>query len=994
MALQKQPIAISFSQGLDTKTDPNQVAAGKMLVLQNSVFDKLGLLQKRNGFGLLSTLPTGNNATSLNTFQDSLLATGSSLYAYNADSTGWITKGTVQPISVQAQSLVRSSAAQTSPDVAVAANGLMCVTYMESGLGYYKIADSTTGQSIVNKVALPNNSVNPRVFLLGSYFVVTFGATVTATPHLQYVAIPTSNPTAPLAAADISTQVLSASGAYDAFVANNRLYVAWNASDVGNAVRITYMGTNLTVSASQVLGVYNAAQIAVTADTSGSSSVVYICFATSSALLVAAVDQNLNSVLAPTSVVTSSAINALTCIATAGSVTALYQLTATYPSTVRSDSLNAVTVAQSGTITSAGATILKSVGLGSKPFSVNGTTYVLAAHQSSYQPSYFLVNLSGTVLARLAYSNGGGYSASNILSNACVTTNGVVLAYLYKDNIQSISKANAGTDKQIFSTTGVNIATLGINNTAQYSSEIGSSLHLTGGQLWQYDGTSPVEHSFHVWPEDVAVSTSGTGGSLAAQQYYYCFTYEWTDSQGMLHRSAPSVPVGITTTGTTSSNTLVVPTLRLTAKSSVRIVGYRWSAGQQSYYQFTSISSPTLNDATVNTVSIVDTQADSAILGNTLLYTTGGVIENIAAPASQHSCLYKSRLVLIDAEDENLLWVSKQVIEGTPVEMSDLLTVYVAPTTGVQGSTGGNKAIAAMDDKLIMFKANAIYYMTGTGPDNTGAQNDFSEPTFVTSAVGSINPSSVVLTPAGIMFQSNGKGIWLLDRSLATKYVGDAVEAFNSDKVVGAISVPGTNQVRFTLDSGTVLVYDYYVGQWGTFTGIPGISATVYNQLHTYLNSYGQVLQETPGTYLDNGKPVLIKFTTSWLKLAGLQGFQRAYYFYLLGKYITPHTLTCSVAYDYNSSITQTTQISPVNYSAAYGGESLYGGGQYGGESSVEQWQLSLAKQKCQAIQLTLEENYDSSLGVQAGQGFCLSGLQLTVGIKGTDPKLPAKLSV
>ena len=50
--------------------------------------------------------------------------------------------------------------------------------------------------------------------------------------------------------------------------------------------------------------------------------------------------------------------------------------------------------------------------------------------------------------------------------------------------------------------------------------------------------------------------------------------------------------------------------------------------------------------------------------------------------------LFDTRLWMVDAEDQNLLWFSKQVIEATPVEMSDLLTMYIAPTTSSEGNTG------------------------------------------------------------------------------------------------------------------------------------------------------------------------------------------------------------------------------------------------------------------------------------------------------------------
>jgi len=57
-------------------------------------------------------------------------------------------------------------------------------------------------------------------------------------------------------------------------------------------------------------------------------------------------------------------------------------------------------------------------------------------------------------------------------------------------------------------------------------------------------------------------------GSTNKNAYAYQATYEWTDASGNIHRSAPSVPIFVTTTsnGNAGSVTLYIPTLRLTAK--------------------------------------------------------------------------------------------------------------------------------------------------------------------------------------------------------------------------------------------------------------------------------------------------------------------------------------------------------------------------------------------------------------------------------------------
>ncbi len=1073
MPLVKQPVTINFQKGISTKTDPYQVQIGEFQAMVNSVFTKTGRLTKRNGFPMITELPN-DEQTTLTTLNDNLIATGSNLYAYNSETDQWLNQGSVQPIDLSVQSLVRASTSQTAPDSAITANGLICLAYVDNSVAYYQISDSMTGQQIVARTALPTTAANPRVFLLGGNFIVTFTVTITATPHLQYVAIPVSRPTHPVAANDISSDVKATGTGYNACVSNNSLYVAWAASS--SKVKVNFLTSTLVVGTAVEIASSTADIMSVTADTSAATPVIWVSFWDSSStnLYSAAFDQSLNVVLAKTTVVSSVTLSEVTGLANNQILTLFYETVNYYSSTgayptasIKSDYISKVTVTQAGTVGSP-SIILRSVGLASRAFlGPNDMTYMLVSYGSpatptlSAQPSYFLIDSSGNIYSRLAYSNGGGYASSQVLPSVTLIGSQYCVPYLITDFLASVNKGTSlpsGTPTSpIYTQTGINLAKFTIGSTNQHTSEIAGVLNLTGGLLWQYDGVRPVENNFHVWPENIDVLGQSTvGGLVATKTYYYVFTYEWTDNQGNLQRSAPSIPISyvpataavsftanrtsgsatlavvssftglqvgqaisgtgipaatyivslnagaatlvmsanatsgsatsttVTPVGVTSVN-LYVPTLRLTYKiapNPVRIVGYRWSTDQQIYYQFTSLTSPTANDTSVDYVTIVDSHADSAILGNTLLYTTGGVVENIAPPASSASALVGNRVMLIDAEDPNLVWYSKQVIQNVPVEFSDLFTIYVAPTSGAQGSTGQLKCLSAMDDKTIFFKRDAIYYQTGRGPDNAGANNDFSEPIFITSSVGCSNPDSIVLTPMGLMFQSD-KGIWLLGRDMSTKYIGDRVEDYNDQVVESAIVVPGTNEVRFVLDSGITLMYDYYYDQWGTFEGINAVSATLHQSFHTYLNQYGQVFQESPGTYLDGSSPVLMSFTTSWMNVAGIRGFERFYFMFLLGTYITPFKLNVELAYDYNDSAIQNITVMPDNFSPVYGDDPVYGGlSPYGGSSDVFQARIFPKKQKCQTFQVSIQEIYDSTLGVAAGAGLTLSGMNMVVGIK------------
>lgn len=999
MALQKQGFNLNFSKGLDTKSDPWQIPAGSFQALSNSVFGTTGLMQKRNGFPKITNVV---GAKKLTTFNGNLVATGATLQSFIPEAAQWVTRSAVQPVEVNVQAVARSSASQTSPDTVVAANGLACTVFADSVLaGCYTITDTVTGSSVVGITQLAATATNPRVLLLGNFFVITFVATVGGSPHLRYVSVPLSTPTTSSAATDISTQISALSAGYDAVAVNNTLYIAWNGSDGGGAIRATFFNSSFVIGSSTVLATGKTATImSVNSDVTFTTPRIWISFWSASTGYAIFVDQNLVQILAPTSFVTGETLTHLTGYSSGGVLTVAYQVTNTYSyNSIRTDLLKSNNIDSStGTVT-AQVIFSRNAGLASKIFILNGEYYVLASYGQALQPSYFLMTLGGNIVSKLAYSNGGGYNPSQVLSSVSATLFGTFnLAYAYKDLLVSVSTQTnvPGAATNLYTQTGANIATFTLLNAPQYSAEAADTLLLTGGQTWQYDGVQAVEQGFNVFPEDLGLTTATTGGGLIPQTYFYVATYEFTDASGNLQRSAPSVPLSIVVPAGTSTNTVTVsvPTLRLTYKNSVRVVIYRWSTAQQEYYQVTSIAAPLLSNKVTDSVSFVDTNNDASILGNTLLYTTGGVVENIGAPPSAASTLFKNRLFLLDAENRNLIWYSKQIIQGVPVEMSDLFTIYAAPTTGAQGSTGPATALSAMDDKLIIFKRDAIYYVVGTGPDNTGANNDFTDPVFITGAVGCANPNSIVLMPNGLMFQSD-KGIWLLDRSLSTSYIGSPVQTYARGLVNSALTVPGTNQVRFTFNNNTALMYDYFEQQWDSFSQLEALSSTLYLGAQTLLTATGDVLQETPGTYLDNTKPVLMSFTTAWLKLTDLQGFQRVYSMYLLGNYITPHKLLVQVAYDYNPAIVQTDLIAPDNFSPAYGGDALYGSGTpYGGPSSLEQYRVFFQRQKCESIQITVTELYDPSYNVAAGAGLTISGLNFLVGAKSSTPKLTTAQSV
>lgn len=1072
MALVKTPVSINFTQGVNTKSDPFQLSIGQFESLKNGIFNLDGLIEKRNGYELLTTADSG--ARTLATFNAGLVILGDTCQSFNANSRQLTDAGLFQPLDISTVPMVRRATSQTTCDVALSSNGTACSTWLDSnGSSYYQISMAETGQILVPAVALSSTATMPRAFVVGNFFIVTYLRTVTTDTHLDYICIPIANPSAPHALINISTQADGLTAAYDAYVYNNRIYIALNCNDIGGAIRhwsITASNLSAGTVGSATTVVASADLLTIIVNSSNPTAlIIWVAYVDGTSVNGYALNSNFTVNLPVTAITTSitNGISQITSSYTGSTLIAIYEKNNIYSYTPAapetSDTKTDYIVYNTLTLPGIAGTetvVLRGVGIASKAIISTdlNKTVLVASYGQQFQPTNFLIDLSGNVLSRFAYSNGKGYLLNQIQPNIYQDGDGILsVGYLFADLLQPVNKTQGESTTGVYSQLGINLANFEIGTHTQ-ALEIGGGLHASGGMLWQYDGVKIREHGFNVYPEDIGVVGSPTTGAMTAAQspIFYQVTYEWTDASGMLHRSAPSVPITFTiltppanftgnrtsgsatlaaissftglqvgqaisgtgipastfitalntgantltmsnpaSSGTATSTTVTpaaltsltvnVPTLRQTYKTDnkVRIVIYRWSTTQQTYYRITSISSPLLNNPAVDSVSFSDIYSDAQIIGNDILYTNGGVLENICAPGSPAMTLWGTRLFMVDSEDRNLIWYSKQVIEATPIEMSDLLTLFVAPTTGAQGSTGPITALGSMDDKLIIFKKDAIYYITGAGPDNTGANNQFSDPVFITGTVGCANQRSIVLTPNGIIFQSD-KGLWMLGRDLSTSFIGAPVQVYTEGlEVTSGMCIPGTNQVRFTLDNNTAVMYDYFYARWSNWDQINATSSVIYTDVQAYLNPFQQVVIETPNRFIDISSPVLLGITTGWINLSGVQGFERFYHAFLLGVYYTPFKLNVSLAYDYNDSAMQNIIVSPDNNTPAYGDEAQWGGGQpWGGPGNKFSVRIFPKKQKCESFKLTLEEVYDSTYNITPGKGLTLSGMNLIVGQK------------
>jgi len=289
-----------------------------------------------------------------------------------------------------------------------------------------------------------------------------------------------------------------------------------------------------------------------------------------------------------------------------------------------------------------------------------------------------------------------------------------------------------------------------------------------------------------------------------------------------------------------------------------------------------------------------------------------------------------------------------------------------------------------LDEKLVLFKQTSIYILTGDGPTDTGAQNDFLVPQQIASDVGCTEPESIVETPQGVMFKS-AKGIYILSRALQVEYVGAKVEEFNALNVSGAVVVPDQNQVRFTTTQGRTLVYDYFFQVWTTFTNQESVSAVGWQNNFVFLKSNGEAWQES-AVYADNGSIIRTRISTQWFQTGGLQGYQRCYSGILLGEYIGEHRLRVRVAYDFEPFYREEFIMNPIPVvNGDVFGTGIYGSGSFGGGTGVYQFDFKPARQKCQSMRLLIEDAFPDNEGTGA---FNITGLTLVIGIKGGTNRL------
>lgn len=1024
MALAEGALKVTFAGGIETKMDAKAVPSTRLTVLENGVFTRAISIRKRNGYAALSHAIDGSPSTvdaaiRLASRDDELLSfTSNRCYSRQSGAEQWSDAGPLFSAVGSERPLVKTGTQQLQPDAATM-RGVTAVAWEDSNGGvWWSVVDAVSGRVLRAPTQADAAGISPRCVATGNNLHIYFANA--AQRRLLVVVVNPAAPSATVAPVVLVDDLDATNPVYDACAtarADAPAAIAWKEHGTSN-VRIGYvddsgvLGSPLTGHPSVIT--YPGDMLA--------TSPLAVAFknvdgATGDLLAVVFVDSSLTArhvlsfggdgatpITPDIEVGTHVTVSAQRCTATfaddAGSGEMAWSA---WEEAAAAPSNRYCTLAGFNLLSgSPSTTTVRSVGLAGGAFHIGVDAFATFVHDTTYFNSYVTLRLADAFPAgRHAPGLATGAPPRRHLPSANVVDGVASVALPIRERVVS-----ENADK--FRETGIRLISMDFDSEDSHqTAQLGRGLYLAGACPMHYDGKAWTEQGFHFGPEAITATPAAGGSMTASTTYLYRVWYEWTDAQGEVHRGPVSFGTLVTMAVGQTQVTLQLPTLRVTKKENVRICVARSKAAATGntteLFRVTSLDPITedefngyvSNRTDVDVTPLVDQMSDAVLATQEGIYTVGGILSNDPSPLGSVIARGKSRLFFTDPADGNLLRFSQELGDGYGAECPPELQVKVDPFGGPV------TALANQDDRVVVFKASAIYMFSGDGPTVTGdtANGGFSRPQLVTSDVGCTDPSSIVLTPAGHMFKS-AKGIYLLDNGGGVQYVGAPVEAFNAQRVRRATVMPDRTQVVFLTDEGSTLLFDYLFSQWSTFTNHLGFDAAIVSNAYHYLRTDGRVFRETVGQHSDAGQRIRLRFETAWIHMQEqLQGFQRFWFMHLLGSHLSPHQLGIQYRTDYTPQWTDPVWLDATGLTDAAGwitgaganpiGEDLitgteysegeYDEGPYSGTSpEAYEWRLHLSE-KGASIQFRFE---DFEAVGYAGASFELTEMLITGGVK------------
>jgi hypothetical protein len=406
-------------------------------------------------------------------------------------------------------------------------------------------------------------------------------------------------------------------------------------------------------------------------------------------------------------------------------------------------------------------------------------------------------------------------------------------------------------------------------------------------------------------------------------------------------------------------------------------------------------------------------------------YTSGGVLAADPWPAFKKSVVQSTRFWCIDSTNKGRVIYSKLFEDFIAPEYNPTLSINL-------GDERDLTAIGKLDDKVVVFEPDDIHVIYGEGPDNRGQGQDFAVH-YISTDVGCTDQESVIETPAGLIFYSEPRGFYLLDRNLQVQFIGGGIEdTARGISIVSATLVRDRAEVRFVYTggpsdyedlfgpnadtdaierpprpvftnvsgAGSALTFNYERGTWMVYDNYLAEASTIYQGKYTMLRPDWDIWQEKEDRWDDPTGSNLTTFRTPWIKLSeNIQDFNRLWSMTIIGRYLSSlqdlgteeyeaSDVRLRIWYDYEGEYAQSKDIrvqdlgyDPFNNPP----------------KRAERFQFEVTPQRgrCQAIKLEFSEVVSQDRGegltYKQGRGFEIVSVDFHVGVGPSRTLIPQR---
>jgi hypothetical protein len=611
----------------------------------------------------------------------------------------------------------------------------------------------------------------------------------------------------------------------------------------------------------------------------------------------------------------------------------------------------------------------------------------------------------GAIIATLASGAARGKSSLGVANPMPVVAGDSIYT-----SVQFIRALTYGSSLSTNSNAGTSYGIYRLRMKSPYlfgSAKAGDYSFTSGGVPCAFDGSQLLESGFPTRPMLYLSSTAA--GAAVTGTFNYVAVYQHTDSLGSVTWSEASNIYSVALAVNSATFTIRCPTFsrRDRPYSQIQALLFRTVNNGQTYY----LAGTAQVKDSASTVTITDANAAAAVASNQKLYYQPGQIGTPLPRQSPPSlrCVISHKDRLFGIDDQGQIRFTGPAVEGESRWWHD---VFQFP---VPGGSGNPTALASMQGRLIIFKADSIHVVDGDGPpENGGNGTEFSLPQLISGTTGCIEPRSIIVTQSGVMFKSV-RGIELLTDSFSVQFIGDAVHrtVASYPTCTGVTYCAETDCVKWSMSSATetfgglygtggiILCYFQKYGAWTTHTVQTDAAAAVSLSDLNYCYVKGKWITmlctggaNTAGTatvfyekklsslsssaFIDpNSNPVVTTIETGWVKYQNAPNTQmRIWDAEVFGLPVANNSTLLSLAYNYSNSYTNTVTFQPTVTTAL-----------------PLVLQVRADPERCYAVRLKVVCTYASNTGTYPyGTGEMPSwlGVSFNVGVKPGQPNIPA----